>query len=169
MEKWLENQRAYQESVYGVDYQRMWRSREVVDYVHTMLTAAGIEVAEAQQEVPWKPWAQLSDDERLYRLRDNSGKVIGELVDVLFFIGNALVAMGATDETLAKAYAAKMGVNRTRQATGYDGISTKCANCGRALDEPGVAPPVERNGVRYCGHICSIEDQGSVPETEVAR
>jgi len=168
-ENWLERQKRYQEETYGIDYRQLWESGEIVNYVSTMLTAAQIEVAEAYQEVPWKPWANLTTEQRMARLMDNAGKVTGELVDVMFFIANVLVALGVSDAALEAAYLAKMGVNKRRQDTGYDGISTKCAKCGRALDEPNAAPPVQRSGSLYCGFICAVEDQDEAPEVETVR
>lgn len=168
MENWLEKQRAYQESTYGLDYQKMWQDGTIVNYVSTMLTAAQIEIAEAFQEVPWKPWAQLTPEQRTNRLDENAMKVAGELVDVLFFVSNALVGLLVVDEELDELYAAKMGVNRKRQVDGYDGISTKCGSCGRALDEPGAAKPVEgHSGRLYCGYICgATEDDVTIQKTD---
>lgn len=168
MKDWLERQKAYQEITYGIDYVELWKTDGIVDYVSTMLTAAQLEVAEAYQEVPWKPWAQLTPEQRTEILGDHSAKVTGELVDVLFFVANALVALGTTDLQLERAYAAKMGVNRQRQVDGYDGVSTKCASCGRALDEPGAAEPVTgHSGKLYCGYICgATEDDVTIRRTE---
>jgi len=163
-DNWIERQRSYQEGTYGFDYRRMWLDGSIVPYVASMLTAAQIEIAEAFQEVPWKPWTQLTDEQRTERLSENLMKVGGELVDVLFFVGNIFAGLGISDEQLREMYAAKMGVNKQRQVDGYDGISTKCARCKRALDEPNAAPAVERNGARYCGFICAVEDQGETPE-----
>lgn len=159
MENWLDDQRAYQEQAYGVDFAEMRRKNETVDYVATMLTAAQIEIAEAFQEVPWKPWAQLTAGQRGEILAQRESKVIGELVDVLFFVANALVAVGCTDERLHEAYAAKMAVNVSRQETGYDGVSDKCPVCGRALDEPGATPFKAENGVTYCDRPCAATDE----------
>lgn len=160
--EWLKHQKAYQEFVYAVDYTEMWKNGEVISYVTTMLNAASIEVAEAQQEVPWKPWAQLTTEQRVQRLHDQRGKVAGEVVDVMFFLVNTLVALGVTDQQLESMYAAKMGVNKERQLNNYDAISTKCAKCGRALDEPGAAPPIvsDVDGKQYCGYICEADVHG---------
>lgn len=164
MQNWLERQKQYQEETYGVDYAEMWETDKVVEYVSTMLTAAQIEVAEAYQEVPWKPWANLTPQQRTERLMENAGKVTGELVDVMFFIANVLVALGISDQAFEAAYLAKMGVNKVRQLEGYDGISTKCAKCSRALDEPGAAPPIHQDGKKYCGFICAFEAKAEAEE-----
>lgn len=160
MQDWLRNQKKYQEETYEVDYDAMWRDNQVVEYVTTMLTAAQIEVAEAFQEVPWKPWAKLTPLKRSETLADRDAKITGELVDVMFFIANVLVALEVTDEEFATAYAAKMGVNQQRQADGYDGITTKCTNCKRALDEPGSPVPIDHYNGTFCSRACLNEDAG---------
>lgn len=156
MTKWLAIQKAYQEVTYGVDFEDMWRERtadELTRYVTMNLNAAFLELAEAQQETPWKPWVTI--DKQL-AWRANGERFAGELVDVMFFIANALLAAGVTDEWLAEHYAAKMAVNQRRQVEAYDGVSTKCPTCKRALDEPGQVL-YTHDVVVYCSQSCAPE------------
>jgi hypothetical protein len=153
---WLDEQYAYQAQTFGINYAAMADDpEELTSYVVMNLTAAQLEVAEAFQEVPWKPWATVDKGEVWAANRD---RFVGEVVDVLFFLANALTAVGVTDQELAERYAAKMAVNRERQATDYDGKSTKCAQCTRALDEPGVTPLLNVDGKpTFCGEVCRVE------------
>lgn len=145
---WLEAQKAYQLEAFGLDWDALRADSETLTaYVTTMLNAAFLEVAEVQQEVPWKPWARV---DKAAVWADNRDKVVAECVDVLFFIANVLGAAGCTDSELARRYAAKMAVNERRQATGYDGVTDKCGHCGRALDEPGAKSFTVYRGKRFC-------------------
>jgi hypothetical protein len=150
---WLEEQAAYQAETFGVNYAAMASDpEELTRYVTMNLNAAFLELAEAQQETPWKPWATV-DKGRVWA--ENRDRFVGELVDVLFFVANALCAVDCADEELAKRYAQKMGVNRRRQADGYDGMSAKCPRCNRALDEPGALPIAGTDGTAYCSTLCA--------------
>lgn len=147
-DNWLKTQRAYQATTYKVDYPHMKRDVDNrTAYVTMNLNAAFLELAEAQQETPWKPWATAEN--RTEKWQQNRGKFVGELVDVLFFVANALVAVDCTDEELAVRYAQKMEINRQRQAVGYDG-SNKCYICGRAFDDHDVAKAGFLNGNDIC-------------------
>ena len=133
---WLKTQRDYQAATYKVDYPHMKRDVDNrTAYVTMNLNAAFLELAEAQQETPWKPWATAEN--RTEKWKQNRGKFIGELVDVLFFVANALVAVDCTDEELAVRYEQKMEINRQRQAAGYAN-DNKCRVCGRAFDDHDV-------------------------------
>lgn len=141
-------QKAYQLRAFGIDWDALRTDPdELTGYVTTMLNAAFLEVAEVQQEVPWKPWAKV---DRAAVWASNRDKVVAECVDVVFFIANVLGAAGCTDAELAERYAAKMRVNERRQATGYDGVTDKCGQCGRALDEPGATSFTVYRGKRFC-------------------
>jgi hypothetical protein len=131
-DNWLLDQRRYQQETFKVDYPGMASDAGArTDYVSMNMTAAMIEMGEAFQEVPWKPWATINKAESWKRTR---AAFIGEIVDVMFFLANALTAVGCTDEELAVRYSQKMTINERRQATAYDG-NDKCTNCGRAFDD----------------------------------
>lgn len=148
--EWISQTYGYQSGHFGVDYHRMRTDIDYrIDYLTTNLFAATIEIGEAANEVPWKPWAK-GDKQAIYEAKRD--KFVGEMVDVLFFIANALSAAGVTDAELETKYLAKMGVNQARQRQNYDGVSTKCERCNGATDEPGHEP------FKVAGHLfCSPE------------
>jgi len=153
---WLQRQEAYQQETFGVDFEVFAAAPEKLTAYTTMnLNAAFLELAEAQAETPWKPWATVDKEEVWVRNRD---KFVGELVDVLFFLGNSLIAVGCTDEELATRYAEKMQVNVDRQLGGYDGFSTKCPACQRAIDDCDPEDTVETDERVYCSEECAIRD-----------
>jgi hypothetical protein len=146
--EWLETQKLYQAETFGADFQLMDVDvNKLTEYVTMNLNAAFLEVAEAQQEVPWKPWAKT--EKRAEVWATGRDKVVGEIVDVLMFLSNVLVAVGCSDEELAARYGEKMDVNRQRQAVGYDNRN-KCYGCGRAFDDKGVEIVGQVHGDEYC-------------------
>lgn len=150
-DKWLADQRRYQAETFDVDYGHMASDvDEMTAYVTMNLNAAFLELAEAQQEVPWKPWAKT--EKRAEVWETGRDKVVGEIVDVLMFIGNVLTAVGCSDEELAERYGEKMDVNRQRQSAGYDGRN-KCDSCGRAFDDKGITKAGNLPGV---GDVCNV-------------
>lgn len=103
------------------------------------------ELHEALAEVGWKPWA--SSD------HFNKDAVKGELVDALHFLVNLCLVSGITADDLIAGYKAKSAINEKRQQDGYDGVSTKCGLCKRALDDTAVECYVQDmpNGIeKYC-------------------
>jgi dimeric dUTPase (all-alpha-NTP-PPase superfamily) len=100
------------------------------DYFRTQAFALIVELAEASNEVAWKPWA-TSEHFNIKPYR-------GEVIDAFHFVINlALMADMSADE-LYEGYIEKQRRNRQRQAEGYDGVSGKCAGCKRSLDDDGV-------------------------------
>lgn len=151
--EWLAKTYGYQSTHFGVDYHRMRSDIEYrMTYMKENLFAAVVEVGEAANEQPVKSWAK-GDKQAIHEAK--RGKYLGEMVDVLFFIANALTAAGITDAELEQAYLAKMGVNQARRANGYDGVSTKCEKCNGATDEPSMVP-VEADGRLFCSADCAI-------------
>ena len=146
--EWLEQQKAYQAETFGVDYAELDTDVDALTaYVTMNLNAAFLELAETQQEVPWKPWAKT--EKRAEVWATGRDKVIGELVDVLMFVGNVLAAVNCSDEELTERYNEKLDVNRQRQAAGYDNTN-KCGGCGRAFDDKGVKLSGVVNGDKLC-------------------
>lgn len=88
------------------------------------------ELHEALNEIGWKPWATSR--------HFNIEAVKGELVDALHFFMNLCMVAKVTPEDLIKGYIDKSAKNIQRQAEGYDGVSTKCNLCARALDDSAV-------------------------------
>lgn len=147
-DEWLREQREYQTETFNVDYAEMDADVDALTaYVTMNLNAAFLELAETQQEVPWKPWAKT--EKRVEVWATGRDKVVGELVDVLMFVGNVLTAVNCSDEELAERYEEKLAINRQRQAVGYDNRN-KCAGCGRAFDDKGVLGGGTLNGNDYC-------------------
>lgn len=125
----MESQLVYQHSSYGLDLRRMSES-DRLRYLDDMLRAAMLEIAECYQEFSWKSWAK--DQFR------NKDALTSEIVDVLFFLANALAANGVTSAQLTEKYRSKMGINTARQTTGYSSTADKCPKCRRALDDTAV-------------------------------
>lgn len=128
--QWLESTRELQEQVYGFDLAGMQANNpdEFADYVVMNHTAAVSELSEALDEVGWKSWAKP-------RGWVNRDAFVKELIDVAHFVANLAVSVGCTDEEWQERYESKQRVNRQRQLVGYDGVSTKCPDCHRALDD----------------------------------
>lgn len=126
MQDWLSSTRALQISAYGRDPMAL-EGEERVEYVKTMLLALIAESVEALEETSWKPWAKSEFF--------NRDAFIGELVDIGHFLANCLTAAGCTDEEWAERYHDKQKKNAQRQEDGYDGVSTKCPRCRKALDD----------------------------------
>lgn len=149
--EWLADQRRYQAETFGIDYDKMNVDVDALTtYVTMNLNAAFLELAETQQEVPWKPWAKT--EKRAEVWETGRDKVVGELVDVLMFVGNVLTAVGCSDEELAERYGEKLEVNRQRQTAGYDGRN-KCDSCGRAFDDKGIT---KAGNLPDVGDVCNV-------------
>lgn len=101
-----------------------------VEFIKNNVLAALDELHEALAEVGWKPWASSR--------HINRDAVKGELVDVLHFYINLLGVIGVTPDELFEDYFKKAAKNKKRQEDGYDGVSTKCPGCHRALDDDAV-------------------------------
>lgn len=77
------------------------------------LLAAAVELmGEVPREFHWKYWSHTEPF-------INRDRVLDELVDVLHFIANMLVAIGVTDDELEAAYQNKQAINRYRQREKY--------------------------------------------------
>lgn len=126
--EWLMRTRILQRMSFGADPAQL-TGEDRVEYVRWNMLAAHDELSEALAEISWKPWASAE-----YFNRD---EFIGELVDVLHFVGNMLVAAKCTDTELNERYLAKMAKNRKRMEEGYTGTN-KCDRCKRALDDVGA-------------------------------
>lgn len=124
-------QRRLQEDTFGFStFEDMPTDARVAYFSHCVLAATD-ELHEAMNETSWKSWAK-SD-------HFNEDAVKGELVDVWHFFMNLCLAANLTPDELFKRYAAKRKINIQRQEDGYDGVSTKCPGCKRALDDTAVS------------------------------
>lgn len=109
---------------------------ERVEYIRVMTIALEDEMHEALGEVSWKPWAKAE-----YFNRD---AFVSELIDAMHFLVNLFLVAGADELEVAMLYALKSAKNHKRQDDGYDGVSTKCPICRRALDDEFVACTLDR-------------------------
>lgn len=108
---WLYDTRELQVEAFGVN-PGLLEGGEFAEYIRWNTLAAQVELSEFVQELEWKPW------------RDGNGRpspearerAVEELVDVLHFIANLLVANRVSGHELTRAYRAKQQVNRERQA-----------------------------------------------------
>jgi len=125
----FELQRSMQEKNFGADpYQLSGEQR--LQFYKDMHIALIDELHEALDEMGWKPWATSK--------HFNEEAVQGELVDAFHFFMNLCMTAGMTPEDLFVKYYRKRTKNIKRQEEGYDGVSTKCPHCRRALDDDAV-------------------------------
>lgn len=116
----LTKQHQLQTEVYGHDLAGMDEETRA-RYVRDMVLSLTHEAHEALDEVGWKPWASdRGMDQQAY---------LDELVDVLFFLLNLMLATGLSPMVLAElvgdGYMDKWEVNVDRQRAGYDGHRTR--------------------------------------------
>lgn len=125
-------QRGLQVHTFGFELDEM-NEQERVDYIKENVLAMTDELHELLAETSWKPWAKS--------VFLNEDKAMSELVDAWHFMMNIMIAIkpGHDPQILADeftaSYVKKREVNVKRQEDGYDGQSTKCPNCKRALDD----------------------------------
>lgn len=121
-----------QRDSFGIDLP-MPDDRATVEFVDWNITAMVQELAEMRDEIAWKPWAK---DRFEWFDRD---AVVKEGIDVLHFLVNVWLAVGASPEEVIGRYLAKADVNRDRQEAGYTHDYQKEVGTDgvrRALDEP---------------------------------
>lgn len=147
---WLKSTRYLQETTYGVDYTTL-SGEKLADYLLMNAFALADELHESMGEAQWKPWAKN-------RGELNRDAFAGEIVDLLHFAGNMLVAAGITDEELVELYRGKQQRNVARQKHGYDAVASKCPGCRRELDKPGVMVLVNTKQNAFLTVKCSYCD-----------
>ena len=124
--QWLESTRQLQEKTFGFKFPL--KDDDLADYITMNSTALIAELGEFLQEIGWKSWVTN-------RGWINRDAAIKELIDIGHFLANLAVVIDVTDEEWVKAYQSKQQLNIKRQENGYDGVSTKCPKCNRALDD----------------------------------
>lgn len=122
-------QRELQIKSYGKDPADL-EGEEQIQFLKDMHIAQTDEMHETLGEIGWKPWATSR--------HVNIEAAQGELVDEFHFFLNRCMALRLTPEQLFAKYQAKRTKNQKRQEAGYDGVSTKCPGCKRALDDEAV-------------------------------
>lgn len=121
-----------------------------IDAIRYNYIALVQELSEAMNEVGWKSWATS---------RHINAEMFGELRDVFQFLVNLMfLATGDSPEKLAHRLvhdlAAKHEVNIQRAKGNYDGVSTKCPRCKRALDEVTLTIVYAENGYEIEKVLC---------------
>ena len=105
------------------------RGDDMADFMRWNAWAMTVEVAEAFQEVGWKPWGTNREIDH--------DKFMKEMVDAWHFFMNMLLCgcQGLTPAQIAdeftRRYIEKNAINAQRQEEGYDGRLEKCTECGR--------------------------------------
>lgn len=108
---WLDTMREYQERRHGVKYGELSSQPEAwAKYTREHALAAYVELGEFLGWVSWKPWNTPQ-----FPTKENRHEAVLELVDVLFFTGNLLNAMGVTTQELNAAYGEKLARNYVRE------------------------------------------------------
>lgn len=111
---WLDEHKRLQAEAYGKDHSAVPTFDEWIENVRQQALAAFIELGEAIQELDWKPWAK----EPGWPSEAAKYKTLEEIVDLLHFVANILLALGFDAQDLGEAYERKMQVNRDRMARG---------------------------------------------------
>lgn len=125
----FEAQRQLQINSYGKDPADL-EGDERIQFYKDMHIALTDELHEALGEIGWKPWASSR--------HVNEEALQGELIDAFHFFMNLCMTAHLDPFELVKKYMAKREKNAQRQIDGYDGVSTKCPACNRALDDDAV-------------------------------
>lgn len=123
----LKVQEDLQKNSFGLDL-RSLDGPNTIQQIKDMKLALDDELHEMMAECGWKPWAS---DKFI-----NDHAMRGELIDALHFLLNLMILSGFKDwDEVEAAYLHKRGINERRQEEGYDGVSTKCPACKRAMDD----------------------------------
>jgi hypothetical protein len=126
-----------------------------IDNIKENVLACTDELHEALNEVGWKRWATSS--------HINEDALKKELIDAAHFLFNLMLHAGMTSDEFFEMYVTKNKRNFERQAEGYDGVSTKCPHCARALDDVGIGQGRILNELVFtCGGCNKGLDAGMV-------
>lgn len=156
----IELQRQLQTRSFGFDFEAM-TEQERVEYLRWNVLALTDELHEILSETSWKPWAKTT------YIHDE--KAFNELVDAFHFLMNLMLVIfptldsGRLAQELATRYAKKNAVNVKRSEMNYDGKTTKCDGCRRALDDPGMIHNLD--GVNFECASCGFPIPPSIAKT----
>jgi dimeric dUTPase (all-alpha-NTP-PPase superfamily) len=112
---------------------------ERIESIKGNVLALEHELHELLDETKWKDWT-------VGEPFINRDQAVKESVDVLCFFLNILLHLAVTPSELFERYLAKNIVNNQRQDDDYDGVSTKCPGCGRALEDVMINKAHRANG-----------------------
>lgn len=117
------------------------------EYFKDNVLSAVAELLEMLEETGWKPWTTS------WHINVDAARA--EWIDAWHFFMNLANVLGMSEERILAMYTAKHNINRQRQRVGYDGVSTKCPKCKRALDDPATqcTVTVTKSGTG-CGGVC---------------
>ena len=127
LEKIFELQAELQRRINGYDLDDQSVTQRI-ENIKLNVLACTDELHELLNETSWKPWAKGEP----FINRDAAVK---EGVDALHFMVNLFLHLGVSPAELLHRYTEKNEVNHRRQESGYDGVSTKCPRCRRALED----------------------------------
>ena len=149
----LRRQRELQEKSMGIDFKTM-SDEDRIAYIKENVLALTDELHEMLGEMGWKSWATSR--------HINRNAAFGELIDAWHFMMNIALALmpgdmhpSAVADRFENYYNAKRAKNAQRQLDGYDGVSTKCPKCGRALDDAGAIQVRRDPYTPVAWHICA--------------
>ncbi|MEG2887218.1 MAG: dUTPase [Aurantimicrobium sp.] len=117
------------------------------------------ELVEMEAETGWKPWAKSR--------HINLQAARGEFIDMFHFMLNAGLLLGMDETMIKEMYDAKHAKNEKRQNEDYDGVSTKCPGCNRALDDDAVDCHVREGRLgTYTGPLnwCAVLGRQFIPD-----
>lgn len=131
IDRMLEGQKALQNRIAetggGIGIPGADRPEERAQFVRDMILSLEDELHEALNEIGWKPWQTSRHfNEDAYK---------AELVDAWHFFLNLMLVIGMDEDDLVAGYFDKRTKNLQRRDDGYDGVSGKCPECRRALDD----------------------------------
>ncbi len=111
--RWLASTVDLQREAFGFTWTGDEPAGQVAASLKDNLLAAAVELTgEVPREFHWKYWSHTEPFV-------NRDRVLEELVDVLHFIANMLIAIGVDDDELEGAYRLKQNINRARQHMKY--------------------------------------------------
>ena len=129
--------------------------KSAIDFIHWNVTATVDELHELLAEIGWKPWAKSR--------HINLEAARGEWIDAMHFMANLALVLGMDDANdIIERYHKKHEKNAKRQEEGYDGVSTKCPICHRALDDDSVLCSIdepEAKGPGITSGYCFMKNQ----------
>lgn len=148
LEIMFEEQRKLQIEAYKVSPESL-QGDERIQFIKDMNLALQDELHEFLGETGWKPWATSR------HVNEDAAK--GELVDAFHIFMNLCMVVNMTPQELFDGYQEKRRKNLQRQLEGYDGVSTKCPHCKRALDDPATRC---QEDPKHPGHFICFNHQG---------
>ena len=123
-------QKALQQRINGYDLNEQTDDQRIAN-IRMNVLACTAELHEALDEVGWKEWATSR--------HINYDPLRKEIIDAFHFLLNLALHAGMGSDEFFEMFVEKNTRNAKRQAEGYDGVSSKCPHCNRALDDVGVA------------------------------